>query len=29
VGHTELESTVRCLGVEHDDAFSISEPVEL
>ncbi len=29
LGHTKLESTVRYLGIEVDDAFSISEQVEL
>lgn len=29
LGHTKLESTVRYLGVEVDDALSISEHVEL
>ena len=29
LGHTQLESTVRYLGVEVDDALSISEQVEL
>ena len=29
LGHTKLESTVRYLGVEVDDALSISEQVEL
>jgi integrase len=29
LGHTKLESTVRCLGVEVDDALSIAEQVEL
>jgi len=29
LGHTELESTVRYLGIEVDDALSISEQVEL
>ena len=29
LGHTKLESTVRYLGIEVDDALSISEPVEL
>jgi hypothetical protein len=28
LGHTELESTVRCLGIEVNDALSISEQVE-
>jgi hypothetical protein len=28
-GHTKLESTVRYLGIEVDDALSISEQVEL
>jgi len=29
LGHTKLESTVRYLGIEIDDALSISEQVEL
>ena len=29
LGHTKLESTVRYLGIEVDDAFRISEQVEL
>jgi site-specific recombinase XerD len=29
LGHTKLESTVRYLGVEVDDALGISEQVEL
>ena len=29
LGHTKLESTVRYLGVEVDDALSIAEQVEL
>jgi len=29
LGHTKLESTVRYLGIEVDDAISISEQVEL
>jgi integrase len=29
LGHTKLESTVRYLGVEVDDAISISESVDL
>jgi site-specific recombinase XerC len=29
LGHTKLESTVRCLGIEVDDALSISEQIEL
>jgi integrase len=29
LGHTKLESTVRYLGIEADDALSISEQVEL
>jgi hypothetical protein len=29
LGHTKLESTVRHLGIEVDDALSISEQVEL
>jgi len=28
LGHKKLESTVRCLGIEVDDALSISEQVE-
>ncbi len=28
LGHTKLESTVRYLGIEVDDALSISEQVE-
>jgi len=28
-GHTKLESTVRYLGIEVDDALSIAEQVEL
>jgi site-specific recombinase XerC len=29
LGHTNLESTVRYLGIEVDDALAISEQVEL
>jgi site-specific recombinase XerD len=29
LGHTKLESTIRYLGIEVDDALSISEQVEL
>jgi site-specific recombinase XerC len=29
LGHTKLESTVRYLGIEVDDALAISELVEL
>jgi site-specific recombinase XerC len=29
LGHTKLESTVRYLGIEVDDALSISEQLEL
>jgi hypothetical protein len=29
LGHTKLESTVRYLGIEVDDALGISEQVEL
>jgi site-specific recombinase XerC len=29
LGHTKLESTARYLGIEVDDALSISEQVEL
>ena len=29
LGHTRLESTVRYLGIEVDDALSISEQVEV
>jgi site-specific recombinase XerC len=29
LGHTKLESTVRYLGIEVDDALSIAEQVEL
>lgn len=29
LGHRKLESTVRYLGIEVDDAFSLSEQVEL
>ena len=29
LGHTKLESTVRYLGVEVDDALTISEQVDL
>jgi integrase len=29
LGHTKLESTVRYLGIEVDDALSISEQIEL
>jgi site-specific recombinase XerC len=29
LGHTKLESTVRYLGIEVDDALSISEQVEV
>jgi site-specific recombinase XerD len=29
LGHTKLESTVRYLGIEVDDALTIAEQVEL
>ena len=29
LGHTKLESTVRYLGIEVDDALAVSEQVEL
>ena len=29
LGHTKLESTVRYLGIEVEDALSISEQIEL
>lgn len=29
LGHTKLESTVRYLGIEVDDALAISEQIEL
>jgi hypothetical protein len=29
LGHTKLESTVRYLGIEVDDALAISEQLEL
>ena len=29
LGHTKLESTVRYLGIEVDDALSMSEQIEL
>ena len=29
LGHTKIESTVRYLGIEVDDALSLSEQVEL
>jgi len=29
LGHTKLESTVRCLGIEVDDALNIAEQIEL
>ena len=29
LGHTKLERTIRYLGIEVDDALSISEQVEL
>jgi site-specific recombinase XerC len=29
LGHTKLESTVRYLGIEVDDALSISEQIKL
>jgi site-specific recombinase XerC len=29
LGHTKLESTVRYLGIEVDDALQISEQIEL
>ena len=29
LGHTKLESTVRYLGIEVDDALSIAEQVDL
>ena len=28
LGHTKVESTVRCLGVEVDDALTIAEQVD-
>jgi integrase len=28
LGHTKIESTVRCLGVEVDDALAIAEQVD-
>lgn len=28
MGHKKLESTVRCLGIEIDDALDISESIE-
>jgi site-specific recombinase XerC len=29
LGHTEIESTVRYLGIEVDDALTLSEQIEL
>ena len=29
LGHTKLESTVRYLGIEVDDALAIAEPIDL
>ena len=29
LGHTKLESTVRYLGIEVDDALEMSEPTEV
>ena len=29
LGHTKLESTVRYLGIEFDDALALSEQVEI
>ena len=29
LGHTKLESTVRCLGIEVDDALAIAEQIDL
>jgi hypothetical protein len=29
LGHTQLESTVRYLGIEVDDALNIAEQIEL
>jgi len=29
LGHTKIESTVRYLGIEVDDALSIAEQVEI
>jgi integrase len=29
LGHTKLESTVRCLGIEADDALLLSEHTEI
>ena len=29
IGHTKLESTVRYLGIEVDDALNIAEQIEL
>jgi site-specific recombinase XerC len=29
LGHTKIESTVRYLGVEIDDAFDIAEKIEV
>lgn len=29
LGHSKLESTVRCLGIEVDDALEISEQTEI
>ena len=29
LGHTKIESTIRYLGIEVDDALSLSEQVEL
>jgi hypothetical protein len=29
LGHSKLESTLRCLGLEVDDAFEISQQTEI
>ena len=29
LGHTKLESTVRCLGIELDDALEMAEQTEI
>jgi hypothetical protein len=29
LGHTKIESTVRCLGIEVDDALAIAEQVDV
>jgi hypothetical protein len=29
LGYTKLESTVRCLGIEVDDALAIAEQIDI